>query len=88
MLAMKGEEQVYAVSSSTREHTSISLTVNAAGELVAPQVIFSGVRDLTKTKMNLPKDDITGEWQYSYTINGWVKQNTYLDIIKDSLIYI
>ena len=43
VLAMKGEKQVYAVSSSTREHTTISFTVNAAGEVVTPRAIFSGV---------------------------------------------
>ena len=88
VLTMKGEKQTYAVSSSTRQHTTISYTVNAAGGLVEPRIVFSGKRDIAKTKLKLPEDGKSGKWGYSYTENGWVKQETYLDIVEDLLRYI
>ena len=69
VLTMKGDKQVYAVTSSNRDHTTISFTVNAAGGIVSQRVIFPGVRDMAKSKMKLPKDGKTGEWQYTYTSN-------------------
>ena len=88
VLTMKGEKQTYSVSSSTREHTTISFTVNAAGGMVKPRIVFSGIRDIAKTKLQLPKDGLSGEWAYCYTDNGWVKQSTYLHIINDLAKYI
>ena len=41
VLTMKGDKQVYAVTSSNRDHTTISFTVNAAGGIVSLRVIFS-----------------------------------------------
>ena len=51
---MKGDKQVYAVTSSNRDHTTISFTVNAAGGIVSPRVIFPGVHDMAKSKLKLP----------------------------------
>ena len=63
--------------------------VNAAGEMIPPRAVFTGKRDMTKTKMkNLSKDGRTAEWKFSYSENGWVKQETFLDIIKDLGEYI
>ena len=77
-------KQVYSVSGSTREHVTISFTVNAAGQMVPPRGVFAGKRDMAKHKLkDLPKDGKSGEWKYSYTENGWVKQHTFLDIIQD-----
>ena len=72
VLSRKGEKQTYGVSSCTREHTTISFTVNAAGGVVEPRV----------------RDGLTGKWKYSYTSNGWVKQSTYLHIVKDLVDYL
>ena len=83
VITMKGDKQVYGVSSSNRDHTTISFTVNAAGWIVSPRVIFPGVRDMAKSKLKLPNYGKTGEWQYTYTSNGWVKQEIYLDIIQE-----
>ena len=88
VLAMKGEKQVYGVSSSTRDHTTISFTVNAAGGMVEPRVISPGVRDIAKNKMKLPTNGRTGMWRYSYTSNGWVNQEIFIDILMDLVRYI
>ena len=58
---MKGHKQVYSVISSDKGHTTISFTINAAGGIVSPRVIFSGVHKMSKLKMKLSKDEITGE---------------------------
>ena len=67
----------------------MSFTVSASGALVPPRAVFAGVRNLAKTKLeNLPRDGQSGEWEFSYMDNGWVKQTTYLDILKDLAKYI
>ena len=43
---------------------------------------------MAKSKMKLPNDGKTGEQQYTYTSNGWVKQETYRDIIQDHATFI
>ena len=48
VLAGKGDKQTYAVSSSTREHTTISFTVSAAGGVVEPHVVFPGAQHENK----------------------------------------
>ena len=58
---MKGHKQVFSVISSDQDHTTISFTINAAGGIVSPRVIFSGVHKMSKLKMKLSKDEITGE---------------------------
>ena len=89
VLARRNTKQVYSVSSSTREHVTVSFTVNAAGGMVQPRVVYAGVRDMAKEKLkDLPKDGQSGEWVFSYTENGWVKQKTYLDIIMDIVKFI
>ena len=76
------------MSSITRDHTTISFTVNAAGGMVEPWVVFPGVRDIAKNKMKLPTNGRTGMWRYSYTSNGWVNQEIYIDILMDLVRFI
>ena len=84
VLAAVNTKQVFSVTSSTREHVTMSFTVNAAGEMVPPRAVFAGVRNMARDKLrDLPKDGRTGEWQFSYSENGWVKAETFLDIIND-----
>ena len=89
VLAPRNTKQVYSVSSSTREHVTISYTVNAAGGMVSPRIVFAGVRDIAKIKLvGLPEDGSTGKWLYSYTDNGWMKQSTYIYAMEDLVKYI
>ena len=84
VLAEVGTDQVYSVTSSTREHVTVSFTVNAAGEVVSPRGVFAGKRNLAVVRLkDLPKNGNSGEWKFSYTENGWVKQEVFLDIILD-----
>ena len=89
VLAAVNTKQVFSVTSCTREHVTMSFTMNAAGEMVPPRAVFAGVRNMAKDKLrDLPKDGRTGEWQFSYSENGWVKADTFLDIIYDLGKYI
>lgn len=53
-----------------------------------PRIVFPGKRDMAKTKLKIPQNGWSGKWCYSYTENGWVKQQTYLDIVKDLVRYL
>ena len=79
---------MYSLSSNIRNHTTISFTVNAAGGMVEPWVIFPGVRDIVKNKMKLPTNGRTGMWRYYYTSNRWVNKEIYIDILMDLVRYI
>ena len=89
VLAGKNTKQVFSVTSCTREHVTMSFTVSAAGEMVPPRAVFASKRNMAKDRLKeLPKDGRTGEWQFSYSENGWVKAETFLDIIHDLGDYI
>ena len=77
------------MSSNTREHITVSYTVNSSGGMVSPHTVFSGKRNIAKVKLaSMPKDGMSGEWGFSYSENGWVTQEVYLDIVKDLGIFI
>ena len=42
VLAPVAKKQVYTVSSSTHDHVTLCVTVNAAGKMVPPHVVFAG----------------------------------------------
>ena len=83
VLAPVSKKQVYTVSSSTRDHVTLGVTVNAAGNMVPPRVVFAGKRNLASIKLNLPQDGRSEVWQFSYTDNGWMNQNIMVSIIQD-----
>ena len=56
VLAPVSKKQVYTVSSSTRDHVTLGVTVNAVGNMVPTCVVFDGRRNLVSTKLNLPQD--------------------------------
>ena len=67
----------------------MSFTVNASGGMVHPHAVFSGKRNIAKVKLaSLPKDGMSGEWSFSYSENGWVTQDIYIDIVNDLGHYI
>ena len=89
VLVEKNTKQVYTVSSNTREHITVSYTVNASGGMVPPRAVFSGKRNIAKVKLaSMPKDGMSGEWGFSYSENGWVTQEVYIDIVKEHGIFI
>ena len=46
-------------------------------------------RSIAKVKLaSMPKDGLSGELGFSYSENGWVTQEVYLDIVKDLGIFI
>ena len=70
VLTMKGEKQTYSVSSSSREHTTISYTVNAAGGLVESRIVFPGKRNMAKTKLKLPGQCVINSFK-NCNLNIW-----------------
>ena len=46
VLACRGTKLLYHVSSSTRDHITISFTVSAKGRVVPPRCVFKGVRNV------------------------------------------
>ena len=50
---------------------------------------FLRQEEFAKVKLaSMPKDGMSGEWGFSYSENGWVTQEVYLDIVKDLWIFI
>ena len=62
---------------------TLGVTVNAAGNMVPPWVVFTGKRNLATTKVNLPENGRSGVWQFSYTVNGWVDRKSMVAFIQD-----
>ena len=83
VLAPVSKKQVYTVSSSTRDHVTLGVTVNAAGNMVPPRAVFAGKHNLATTKVNLPENGRSGVWQFSYTVNGWVDRKSMVAFIQD-----
>ena len=72
------------MSSNTREHITVSYTVNASCGIVPPCTVFSGKRNIAKVKLaSMPKDGLSGELGFSYSENGWVTQEVYLRDVPD-----
>ena len=43
-------------------------------------MLFFKVKDIAKVKLaSMHKDGMSGEWGFSYSENGWVTQDVYLD---------
>ena len=61
VLTQKGTKVLYNVTSSTRDHITAVLTVNAAGEMAPPRCFFRGVRNVADNHLaGLPKDGKSG----------------------------
>ena len=89
VLVEKNTKQVYTVSSNTREHITAFYTVNTSSGMVPPCAVFSDKRNITKVKQaSMPNDGMSGEWGFSYSENGWVTKEVYIDIVKDHGIFI
>ena len=68
ILAEQGTKVLYNASSSTRDHITCVLTVNAAGDIAPVRCVFKGVRNMAvKHLKDLPKDSISGQWGFLVT---------------------
>ena len=84
VLACRGTKLLYHVSSSTRDHITISFTVSAKGRVVPPRCVFKGVRNVALQHLkDLSSDGMTGKWGMSCSVNGYVTQELFISILKD-----
>ena len=66
VLAQRGCKVLYNVTSSTRDHITVALTVNAASQMVPPQCIFRGIRNVAAAHLvSLPSNGRSGAWGIS-----------------------
>ena len=87
VLAERGQKgPAYNIGGSSREHTTASVLVGADGSVPAIRIVWSGKRfsqnerDLME---NIPSDGVTGKFQFSKTVSGYVTRDTFLEILSD-----
>ena len=84
ILAEKGVKVLYNVSSSTRDHITLVLTVSSSSLMAPPRVLFKGVRNVAASHLSaLPKDGKSGAWGLTSTPKGFVTSETFLLILQD-----
>ena len=89
VLTEKGTKVLYNVTSSTRDHITAVLTVNAAGEMALLRCFFRGVRNVADNHLaGLPKDGKSGTWGFSTTPNGFITGETLPLILQDLVAYV
>ena len=89
VLTERGTKVLYNVTSSTRDHITAVLTVNAAGEMAPPRCFFRGVRNVAANHLaGLPKDGKSGAWGLSSTPNGFITGETFPLILQDLITYV
>ena len=89
MLAEVGTKVLFNVTSSTRDHITSVLTVNAAGEIAPPRIFFRGVRNVAVNHLaGLPEDGKSGAWGLSCTPKGFITRETFVLILQDLVTYL
>ena len=62
------------------ENISVSLTVNAAGEVCDVLLLFKGKYNVAKEKLkDLPSDGVTGEWRTAVNDSGYMTRDVFED---------
>ena len=89
VLAERGTKILYNVTSSTRDHITCVLTVNAAGHMAPPRCLFRGVRNVAaKHLVLLPVDGISGAWGLTSTVNGFITAETFILVLQDLVQFV
>ena len=89
VLAKRGTKVLYNVTSSTRDHITTVLTVNAAGNLVSPRCFFRGQRNMAATHLaSLPSNGQSGAWSFTTTHKGFVTAETFVDVLSDLVKFV
>ena len=64
VLAPRGIKLLYQVASSSRDHITCSISVNARGDMAPCRVVFQGVRNMAAVHLkDLPKGGLSGAWK-------------------------
>ena len=85
VLAPKGHSDVIyqRQPGNPRENVSVSVCVNAAGEVADTTVIYDGVYNCAKKHLqDMPKDGCTGEWKFTNSKSGYMTRETFLEVLQ------
>ena len=89
VLAPKGTNVLYSISSGSRDHITVSFCVSAAGGMVPPRVVLRGKRNLAEKNLEgLGSEGLSGKWCFSVAPKGYVVRETMLEIIMDMVHFI
>ena len=77
-------EMLYNKSGSTRDHVTVSFTVQANGGVVAVRVVNRGKRNVALNHLkDLETTGKSGAWKFGVTDNGYVTRIEFLNILQD-----
>ena len=89
ILAEQGTKVLYNASSSTQDHITCVLTVNAAGDMAPVRSVFKGVGNVAANHLaSLPVDGKSGPWYLTCTKKGFITADTFVLILQDLVNYL
>ena len=72
-------------SPNSKENITVSVAVNAAGDVVDILCVYSGKRNMAKEHFKkVPTDGVTGTWRTTCSENGWMTRDTFLQVLEGS----
>ena len=84
VLAEINTKILYSISGGSREHITASFLCGADGSMVPPRCIYKGVRNVAQTHLkDLPKNGLSGEWNFSVSDKGYITRELYVEVLKD-----
>ena len=84
VLAPRGTKLLYQVASSSRDHITCSLSVNARGDMAPCRCVFQGVRNMATIHLkDLPKDGLSGAWKLCVSPKGYITAELFVDVLRD-----
>ena len=86
VLRKRGKKLVPGRSSGSRNHSTLCVSVNGAGEAACPRFVLEGKRDVSAQQpciRDLEPGVRTGEPRFSFTDSGFVNHEIFLKILQD-----
>lgn len=84
VLRKRGSKRVPGRSSGSRNHSTLAVTVNAAGEAVPPRFVLEGKKDVSSRYCpDLEPGVRTGEPRFSFSESGFVNNTIFMKILQD-----
>ena len=80
---------LYNVISSTCDHITVALTVNAASQMVPPRCIIRGIRNVAAAHLaSLPSNGRSGAWGISSAPKGYVTADIFVLLLQDLVSFL
>ena len=80
---------LYNVTSSTRDHITVALTVNAVSQMVPPRCIFRGIRNVAAAHLaSLLSNGRSGAWGISSAPKGYVTADIFVLLLQDLVSFL